>query len=337
MTASPVKIRRWPFAILGFVAAISVAYLFLPSLQAEINLQLRTRPPGTGNWLGTDALGRDLLAALAQGASRSMAISLGAGIAASLVGVLIGSVSAFYGDDRLGISWRGIAFGLLLAVVVLYLLLVVWPVSLLQGSWHAASFITAGLLGAIWLLHGMAAKTFTFRKRWRLPLDQLLQRFTEVFTVIPRLYLIVSFALIVPLNVFTLALLLTTTSWVGISRLVRAEMMRVRSMPYIEAARIMGLPEHRIYWKHALPNSLAPVATQVCFTMAGLLVTESTLSFVGIGVSPEVLSWGGIVHGYLENPGAWWLALFPGLVIYVVVVSFHAIGNDLDRRFHASS
>ena len=173
MSSAADKLRRWPFVVLGVVAASAVIYLFLPFLQTEINLQLRAQPPGEDAWLGTDALGRDLLAALAQSASRSMVISIGSGIVASLLGVLIGSISAFYGDDLLGISWRGITFGLLLAMATLYLLFVVWPIALLQGAWYVAILITASLFGGFWLLYRLAARFVVPRKRWAFPLDKL--------------------------------------------------------------------------------------------------------------------------------------------------------------------
>ena len=337
MTAHWQKIRRWPYYLLGSVLLLALISLVFPLFDASINLPLKARPPGPGHWLGTDALGRDLLGAIAKGASRSLFISIGGGLAASAIGVFTGSVSAFFADDLLKVSSKGVIMLFLLLLALLYGSLVLWPVVVIKNAWATGAAVSFFLLILLWLLYRFLDKIPVLRKKWIFPFDQLVQRFSEVFTVIPRLYLIVVFALIIPLNVFTLTLLLSLTSWVGISRLVRAEMIRVRSMPYIESARIMGIPEWRIYRKHALPNSLQPVATQVCFTMAGLLITESTLSFVGIGISPEVLSWGSIIHGYLENPQAWWLAFFPAVVIYVVVISYHAIGNDLDNRLHFPS
>ncbi|MEQ8534005.1 MAG: ABC transporter permease subunit, partial [Imperialibacter sp.] len=103
---------------------------------------------------------------------------------------------------------------------------------------------------------------------------------------------------------------------------------------YIESARVIGLSESKVFFRHALPNAIGPVATQVCFTISGLLIAEATLSFIGVGISPETVSWGSIIHGYLENLQAWWLAVFPGICIYLTVISLHALGNDLDRMYH---
>lgn len=330
----PIKLRRWPIAILTSVLVIAVAGLVSSSLSPEINLQTKNLPPGQGHWLGTDALGRDLLFSLVTGASRSLFISLLAGLAASAIGTFIGSISAYFGDGRWKVPLAGLAVFLIGGLLLVYGALVLWPVAILQESGWIAFSATFAAGIACYPAYICLKRLPFLKRRVAVPLDRAIQRFTEVFTVIPQLYLVVVFAMLIPMNVISLGILLTISSWVGISRLVRAEMIRVRSMSYIESARIMGMSEWRIFIRHALPNALEPVATHTCFVMANLLIAESTLSFIGIGISPEVVSWGSIINGFIENTSAWWLAFFPALLIYLLVLSYHAIGKDIDKLLH---
>lgn len=325
--------RKWPLVVLGTILAIALLTVFLVGLQPEIDLPHRLTSPSGDHWLGTDTLGRDVGLSILAGAHRSILISIGAALLGGIMGVAAGSLSGFFGDDRLKISVRGYLTGGLLLVIFGYCLAVAWPVALATQSAMEGVFLPAVAILLATLLHLLLRRLKVLSRRISFPLDIVAQRFTEVFAVIPRLYLVIAFAMVIPINLLSLTVLFAITSWDVMSRLVRAEMLKVRAMPYIESAGIIGLSDTMIFFRHALPNVLSPVATQVCFTISSLLIAESTLSFIGVGVSPDVVSWGSIIHGYLENLQAWWLALFPGICIYVTVVSLHALGNDLDRVF----
>ena len=323
--------RKWPLMVLGAILAITFLTVFLAGLQPEIDLAHRLSGPSGDHWLGTDTLGRDVGLSILAGTHRSILISMGAALLGGIIGVAAGSLSGFFGDNRLKVSVRVYLTGGLLLVTFVYCLAVAWPVATNTHNITAGLFLPALAILAVALLHLLLRWLQLLSRRISFPLDIVAQRFTEVFAVIPRLYLIIAFAMVIPINLLSLTVLFAITSWDVMSRLVRAEMLKVRATPYIESAGIMGLSDTKIFFRHALPNALSPVATQVCFTISSLLIAESTLSFIGVGVSPGVVSWGSIIHGYLENLQAWWLALFPGICIYVTVVSLHALGNDVDR------
>jgi peptide/nickel transport system permease protein len=120
------------------------------------------------------------------------------------------------------------------------------------------------------------------------------------------------------------------TSWMGVSRLVRAEVLSIREMEYVMAARCIGASDARIIWRHIMPNVIAPVLVTATLGVAGAILTESALSFLGVGVAPPTASWGNILTSgkdYIEF--AWWLSLFPGLAILVTVLSYNLLGEGI--------
>ncbi|CAD5289508.1 MULTISPECIES: ABC transporter permease [unclassified Imperialibacter] len=326
--------RWWPLAMLGAILGVVVLTWFFDGLKPELRLDMRSLPPGAGHWLGTDTLGRDVWLSILAGSQRSILVSIGAALIGGSIGVGFGSVAAFFGNDRLRFTIRTYLTGLLLLLIAVYFAVVLWPTISSTGQVLAGALVVLLLVVSVVVIWWLLKRFGVLGDRMTFPLDTVTQRFIEVISVIPRLYLIVAFAMIIPINMFTLIMLFAVTSWDVMARMVRAEMLKVREMTYIESARVIGLSESKVFFRHALPNAIGPVATQVCFTISGLLIAEATLSFIGVGVSPETVSWGSIIHGYLENLQAWWLAVFPGICIYLTVISLHAVGNDLDRMYH---
>ena len=116
--------------------------------------------------------------------------------------------------------------------------------------------------------------------------------------------------------------------WTTIARFIRAELLRVRSLEYIEAAHAMGFSNWRIIVRHAIPNSIGPVLITIAFGVASAILIEAFISFLGIGVNGEV-TWGMLLRWARDNTMAWWLAIFPGLAIFITVTIFNLIGDGL--------
>jgi peptide/nickel transport system permease protein len=106
-------------------------------------------------------------------------------------------------------------------------------------------------------------------------------------------------------------------------------LLRIRGLDYIEAANALGFSEFRILFRHALPNALSPVLIALAFGIASAILTESLLSFLGIGVPAELITWGSMLSMARETPGAWWVALFPGFAIFITVTVYNLIGEGL--------
>jgi len=113
------------------------------------------------------------------------------------------------------------------------------------------------------------------------------------------------------------------------TRFIRGELLRVRALEYVQAARSMGFSEWRIMMNHAIPNALTPVLITIAFGIATAILAEATISFLGIGVPPEEVTWGSLLAIARNNFNAWWFAVFPGLAIFITVTMFNLIGEGL--------
>jgi peptide/nickel transport system permease protein len=130
-------------------------------------------------------------------------------------------------------------------------------------------------------------------------------------------------------SIFITMIVIGFLGWTGIAKYVRAELLKVRSLEYIEAAQALGFNRLRIIFKHALPNSLTPVFISVAFGVAGAILTESSLSFLGIGVAAEDVTWGSLLSSAKNDVNAWWLAIFPGFAIFITITLFNLLGEGL--------
>lgn len=163
--------------------------------------------------------------------------------------------------------------------------------------------------------------------------DALISRLTEVMLSFPTLFFFLAILGMVRVtSLWPLVLVLGLTRWTDISRLVRAEVLRLRGLDFVTAARALGLSNARVLWVHVVPNALGPVLVAATFGVASAILIESALSFLGLGAPPPTASWGELLtqaHRYLTHPGAWWLAVFPGLAIAGSVIAIHLFGEGL--------
>ena len=167
--------------------------------------------------------------------------------------------------------------------------------------------------------------------RW---LDGMLMRLTEIFLSIPSLLLIVLLqAVWGKAGVISLSLVIGATSWTGVAKVVRTEVRQLRSCGYVIAARCMGAGFFRILRRHLLPNFLSSILFMVVMNVRSAIAAESTLSFLGLGLPLEVISWGSMLSLSEKAllSGAWWVILPPGIVLVVTMVCLTDIGNYLRR------
>lgn len=161
-------------------------------------------------------------------------------------------------------------------------------------------------------------------------LDWLLMRFVDVMLTFPTFFLILAVIAIVERSIWIIMIVIGVTGWMDTARLVRAEFLTLKQRDFVSAARTSGAGSPRIIFRHILPNALAPVFVAATFGVAGAILIESALSFLGLGVQPPDPSWGNILttgKDYIEV--AWWLSLYPGLAILVTVLSYNLVGEGL--------
>jgi peptide/nickel transport system permease protein len=254
---------------LTLAAAVLLGLLALAALAApwaaphdpfEVDLAAALLPPSADHWLGTDALGRDVLSRLIFGARISLVIGFIAVGVAVLIGVLVGAIAGFAGGWVDGATMRGV--DIMLAFPDIFLLLTV-----------------IALLG-------------------------------------PSIYVIMA--------------VIGLTSWMGVARLVRAEVLSLKEREFVLASRALGASTWRLLARHLVPNALGPVLVAATLGVGGAILTESALSFLGLGVQPPTPSWGNILNeGRVALGVAWWLIVPPGLAILVTVLSFYIVGEGL--------
>ncbi len=270
--------------------------------------------------LGTDQVGADVLAGLIHGTRISLTIGLISMGIATLIGVILGALSGYYGDTRL--RTPRINYYLILLGLFLFLfyggMLGRWGVGFIV---FVAFTLIGGALGRLrigWL-----------SEEARVPMDTFVSRGIEILNSLPRLLIIITITAIFDRSMGLLMAIIGLTSWTGIARFTRAEFLRTRSLEFIDAARSLGYNEGRVIFRHALPNSLAPVFVSIAFGIASAILIESGLSFLGIGVPDDIVTWGQMLSKGRQEFEASWLVYWPGFAIFVTVTAYNLIGEAL--------
>lgn len=161
-------------------------------------------------------------------------------------------------------------------------------------------------------------------------IDGILMRFVDVMLAFPTFFLILAVISILEPNIYTIMVVIGITGWMDVSRLVRAEFLTLKERDFVYSARALGASNFRLIFRHILPNALSPVFVSATFGIAGAILTESGLSFLGLGIQPPEPSWGNILTSGKDNiEVAWWLSLFPGLAILITVLSYNLVGEGL--------
>jgi len=246
--------------ILFFFLVSALPGLFASHEPNRIDIVNILRPPSAAHPLGTDDLGRDVLARVVYGARVSLKVGFVAVGIATALGLLVGLLSGFY------------------------------------GGW----------------------------------VDAVLMRFVDMMLCFPTFFLILSVIAFLEPSIWNIMAVIGLTGWMGVARLVRAETLSLKERDFVAAARAQGAGDARILFRHVLPNTLAPILVAATLGVAGAILTESALSFLGIGVQPPTPSWGNMIQeGLAFYSIAWWISLFPGLAIVFTVLSLNLVGDGL--------
>lgn len=184
-------------------------------------------------------------------------------------------------------------------------------------------FVAVGIAVLIGVILGAIAGYFG---SW---IDLLISRIFELMLSIPTFFLLITVAALLPPSIFLTMAIIGATSWVGIARFTRNEFLRIRTQDYVTAAIALGVTSRKVMFKHILPNALAPVIVSVVLGIAGAILVESSLSFLGIGVPAELVTWGSILQEASTTTFAWWLAVFPGFAIFATVLAYYLVGEGL--------
>jgi peptide/nickel transport system permease protein len=263
------RLRRNRLAVFG---AVIVAGMFILALIAPlaardpgaIDIAHRLQSPSWAYPMGTDDLGRDVLARILYGARISLLVGFVAVGIASFIGVILGALAGYYG-------------------------------------------------------------------RWA---DGVIMRFVDLMLCFPTFFLILAVIAFLEPSIWNIMIIIGLTSWMGVARLVRAEFLSLRERDFVHAAKALGASDTRVIFRHVLPNALSPVLVSATLGVAGAILTESALSFLGIGVQPPTPSWGNMLIAGKQTLGtAWWLSAFPGLAILITVLGYNLLGEGIRDAF----
>ena len=213
---------------------------------------------------------------------------------------------------------------------------------MLSGGFVSLSvgFVAVGIAVALGLVLGGLAGYYG---RWRIGLgrfrllsvDTLITALIDVMLSFPSFFLILTVVAVLKPSIWNIMIVIGLTSWEGTARFVRAEILSLREQEFIQAAQAVGAPGGRVILRHLLPNSVAPVLVSATLGVAGAILTESGLSFLGFGVPPPDASWGNILSdGKRYIFDAPWLTVIPGTAILIVVLAFNLFGEGLREAFN---
>ncbi|OGV50482.1 MAG: hypothetical protein A2017_01560 [Lentisphaerae bacterium GWF2_44_16] len=197
----------------------------------------------------------------------------------------------------------------------------------------AVGFLATGIAMAIGIAVGMFSGYFGGR------LDMLIMRIVEIIICFPTFLLLLILMAVMMDYKFEQSILLVIaviglSAWTGLSRLVRGEVLKQRALPYIQSCETLGIPVWRIMFFHLLPNVAGPILVTFTFSIAGAILAESGLSFLGFGVQDPTASWGELLRQAFSDPFNYWhLTLWPGLALFIAVCAFNFTGEGLRKVF----
>ncbi len=193
-------------------------------------------------------------------------------------------------------------------------------------------FVAVGIATAIGIVLGAIAG---FYRGW---IDTVIMRIVDVMLSIPTFFLILAVIAFLTPSIWNIMIVIGLTSWMGVTRLVRAEFLSLRNREFVLAAQTLGAKDVRLIFTHLLPNSLTPIIVSSILGIASAVLVESGLSFLGLGVQAPQASWGNILTDGKEYiQFAWWLSLFPGLAILITVLGYNLLGDGLRDAFNPRS
>ncbi len=200
----------------------------------------------------------------------------------------------------------------------------------------AVGFVSVGIAAAIGIMLGAAAGYHGG------VIDASIMRLVDLMLVFPRFFLLLAVLAFIKPSIWTIMVVIGLTGWMGVARLVRAEFLALKEREFVVWSQAVGAGAFRIIWRHILPNAMAPVLVAMTLGIPAAILTESGLSFLGLGVQPPRATWGNILNeGKDAIELAWWLSVYPGVAILVTVLSYNLLGEGirdaLDPRLRQSA
>ena len=312
------------------------AGIFLPSVFVfENDWNNILQPPSSSHLLGTTPQGMDLLAGIIHGLSTSLLVALCAVVLSTLIGLPLALLASTNGN-------KGRA-GIIHAIIFFIFVFLAWFYSFYVRRFSNEESSTQILI-SIFLFVAIALAGFFFSKKIfsfsknilpiKLPVDTLISTVADIITSFPMLMIILTIAAISKPSIQLVVIVIGCTTWTGIFRVVRSTSMQILQQDFITAAKAMGISEARIIFKHLLPAVVPVLAVHLAFTFSAAIVLESSLTFLGAGLPVDTVTLGSLLADAKSNFNAWWLVVFPGTILFLLLLSLQLIASGLQKKFN---
>ncbi len=290
------------------------------------------------HWLGKDEAGRDIASQLIHGTRTALGIGIGACLISVFLGLILGGLAGYLGDRGWMASRAQLLlgiFGMLLGIFYIFFTPFLTLLEL-DVPWILNGLLSVGIFTVFPILGIKFANVFHYFPFWKktihIPIDFIISRLIEIKHAFPTLFLVLAIMAIIPGGEGWLAIILGITGWTPFARLIRAEMLQIKTLDYMTAGKALGYSPGRLLFKHAIPNALGPVWSMVGFSIAGSILAESALSF--IRDDPDQISWGAILASARHHPEAWGLAVWPGLALFFTLYAFQLLGEAARNKWN---
>ncbi len=344
------------FILLVLVLISILGPMLYPHDHLTIDLVRTNQPPSAQHWLGTDESGRDVLARLMYGGRYSLSIGIVAVGISIIIGTTLGILAGYYGGFVDSLIMRIV--DVFMCFPFLSLLIMVSAVRTNQppsaqhwlGTDESGRDVLARLMygGRYSLSIGIVAVGISIIIGTTLGIlagyyggfvDSLIMRIVDVFMCFPFLSLLIMVSAIMSdlkippeYRIFVVMFIIGALSWTGTCRMVRGMVLSLREQEFMQAAEALGLSDARKMFLHLLPNTLAVIIVSATLGIGGAILTESSLSFLGLGVTPPTPTWGNMIQtaqDYYTLTNRWWLWIPPGVCIFLTVISINIFGDGL--------
>ena len=293
------------------------------------------------HWLGTTQNGNDVLACIIHGTKTSLSVGIFSMLIATFLGIFFGACAGYFQNNTLKIGYLQ-TFFLLISLFISYFFCFVIRSEKLSEAFKQGGFeLIWQLVFTIYIfiqnafifirLGKWIDKKLNLNTRLNFPVDIIVLRIIEVLNSIPTLLLIIAISAISKPSYSLLIIIIGFLSWTIIARLTRAEYLKAKQLDYVTSCKAIGMSHSRIIVKHILPNVLPLIMVQIVFGLAGAVLIEASLSFIGVGVPLNVITWGSLLNEARDHFSAWWLVVFPGLCLFTLIFIYNKIANEISK------
>lgn len=299
------------------------------------------------HWLGTTQNGTDVLSGIIHGAQISISIGFFSMLIAALLGIMIGASAGYFENNSLKIGYFQLLFLFFSLFISYFICFIIREDAFSNGFKNGGFELIFQLFFSIYIF---IQNTYILLKigKWideklhinhslNFPLDSLVMRTIEISNSIPTLLLIIAISAISKPSYSLLIVIIGFLSWTNIARLTRAEYLKAKQMDYVTSCKAIGMSHYRTMIKHILPNVLPIISVQIIFGLAGAVLVESSLSFIGVGIPLNSISWGSLLNEARNHFSAWWLVVCPGICVFTLIYTYNKIAAELSKIVSHSS